>query len=100
MVNGVNSRGRQREENFRDKLRGMRNVFSVLGLFCLFGCGTQDSYDEAIASATQVTEISEFQSMFPESVQFITHYTQQAGNTSWNSIAGLHGRYTLTMQFP
>lgn len=61
---------------------------------------TQEDYDDAIRNGVAGIEVvRQFESLYPDAAHSITHYAEAFGRSKWNSRAGLHGRYTLTLQF-
>ena len=42
---------------------------------------------------------SDFDALFPGSHHFISYYSGNKGQPTWNSRIGLHGRYVLTARF-
>src|SRR5262249_10875434 len=68
----------------------------------LLGCDdTKASHDLALADGKQsISYVREFTQLFPQGKHFISYYTGEYGNPTWNSKAGLHGRYVLTLQTP
>jgi hypothetical protein len=58
-------------------------------------------YTRAVESGrTDIEQVRQFDRLFPGATHFISYYTGTNGNPTWNSKAGLHGRYVLTMQIP
>ncbi len=58
-------------------------------------------YNKALESGKkEIPYVPEFIRLFPNSIHFYSYYTGEAGSPTWNSKAGLFGRYVLTMQIP
>jgi len=73
-------------------------IFAIAILPC--GCACCDDM-AATVSNTTATEpnVKAFNSLFTKTTNFISYFTGDFGQPRWNSIAGIHGRYELTMQF-
>ena len=70
----------------------------VVGLWAI---GIPRGSGRAVASArSTIPVIEQFERLFPGSDHFISYYTGTHGPPTWNSHAGLYGRYVLTMQMP
>ena len=58
-------------------------------------------YDDAVASGrTSIPQVQEFESLFKDPRHGITHYTGVYGTPTWESKAGVFGRYIVVMQVP
>jgi hypothetical protein len=68
----------------------------TLWLTGIIGC----SSDRAIASGQKIEFIRQFEERFPAAEHFISYYTGTHGPPTWNSHAGIHGRYVLSLQMP
>jgi hypothetical protein len=82
----------------------MGRYILALGLLvpAVAGCerSARDAYARTVANAlASEPNVRSFHSLFPKSEHFISYFSGAAGQPCWNSIAGLHGRYVLTMQF-
>lgn len=81
---------------------GNRNFFLFICCSCavvLVGGCSSSEYNRAMGSArTQIPEIQQFHELFPDATSFISYSTGENGTPTWNSKAGLYGRYVLQMQ--
>lgn len=76
-------------------------------IICLVGCyllgsdkNVAEDYAKSLADGlTSLENASQFEKLFPKSEHFISYYTAIYGTPTWNSKAGIYGRYVLTMQF-
>ena len=72
----------------------------------LVGCSykipaRQGNYDKAIEDGKKnIGYVSDFIRLYPDSKNFFSYYTGVIGPPQWNAKAGLHERYSLTMQLP
>lgn len=82
----------------------IRRLTSMPVLACLTvaGCDVNTAGKKAEAESNAVsgiTEVTQFDAMFPNSDHFISHYTGRKGDSLWNSKAGVHGRYVVVLTF-
>lgn len=79
----------------------MLRLRSIPILICL-AVSACDSANKTTAEKNAVADIDEvrqFAAMFPNARHFISYYTGSKGDPRWNSKAGVHGRYIVSMQF-
>jgi hypothetical protein len=84
------------------KLHSLAPLCAIPSLV-LVACDIPNPKAQAAAVANGISEIPEvkqFTSLFPDADHFITHYSGTKGPSSWNSKAGLHGRYLVSLTFP
>lgn len=78
-----------------------KRMFLVL-LGCLTSCvhqAVEESYNRALEDGLKHNRIViEFHRVFPSAISSISYFTGQYGDPEWNSKAGLHERYIVTMQ--
>jgi hypothetical protein len=77
----------------------------LCAIHCLVLAACDMPNPEAMATAqangvSEIPEVSQFAALFPGAYHFITHYSGTKGPSYWNSKAGLHGRYIVTLTFP
>ncbi len=75
-------------------------ILTLLSMIAV-GCQKRD-YTSMIrlteSAPKDVALVREFAEMFPDSIHSVSYYTGQYGDPTWNSVAPLDKRYTLTMQ--
>jgi hypothetical protein len=63
--------------------------------------GVPFSHARAVASGRAVmVPVQQFEQLHPGATHFISYLTGTHGTPTWNAVAGLYGRYELTMQVP
>ena len=77
-----------------------RAITCLLVALCAVGCErTPANYSKAVTDGLQsIQSASEFDALFPNAEHSISYYTGEYGRPAWNSQAGLHGRYIISLQ--
>lgn len=80
----------------------MKKLALLVIALCALQAGCRGSGDMAAAEANgvaRITEVSEFVSLYPDALHFISYYSGTKGDPAWTSHVGIHGRYILHMKF-
>ena len=77
-----------------------RAIICLIVASCAVGCErTPANYGKAVTDGLQsIQSAAEFDALFPNAEHFISSYTGEYGRPTWNSKAGLHGRYIINLQ--
>lgn len=74
-------------------------IVPLLTALTLSSCNPR-AQSAAVANGKAEIEVArEFNSLFPETQNFISNYSGSNGTPRWNSKVGLHGRYVLSVHF-
>lgn len=79
----------------------MLKLPSIPILICLVvsACNSAKMATAEKNAAADIDEVRQFTALYPNARHFISHYTGTKGDPRWNSKAGIHGRYIVSMQF-
>ena len=77
-------------------------IMCLIGLILAFGCDNRTHANMQIAIADTMKNepyVADFNRFYPDAENFISYYTGDYGDPSWNSTVTIDGKYVLTMQY-